>query len=356
MGTGTWAQDDALVTECDRFLAKVGREVQPDAVVIHDQAWIRRIDKTTTWDSVAALQEDLAFLNSLEGFRDPRQKKMIAWLSGASVWAEPIVTHMRRPIGDWSTTRDLDATSYPTLLVHRATDLEFVYVPTGRFWIGGESKAPQEQPHRHVTVSGFYLSTTECTNGAWQAGQTGDTTQPPEDRYPVTGVAFDEAVDWSRRLGLDLPTEAQWELAAGGPGSLVYPWGSDKCQPNVKGMFRASVPAEVGSRECDRSWQGVMDMAGNVREWCYPVSNATYRILTNGTQDPPVRPGGVVQRGASFRDSKKDGRTHARLFSPGATDEVGSGDDAVGFRPILSRDARPAPDSLGVDFVEVQTD
>jgi serine/threonine protein kinase len=360
MGMRTWDDADRLVGECEQFLGQVGRDLQQDAGVIRDRAWIRRIDLTMQWDSVAALMQDAAFLDGLKGFRDPRQKKMIAWFGGARKWAEPIVMHMRRLNGDWSTTRDLNADTYPSLLVHRATDLEFIYVPTGSFWIGGDSKAPQERPHRHVSVTGFYLSTTECTNAAWATSATGsggDTTSASDDRYPVTGVSFTQSVAWCRELGLDLPTEAQWEFAAGGPGSLQYPWGSGKCRPNVKRTFRASVPAETGSHECDRSWYGLMDMAGNVREWCYPVSNATYRILNSGAVDPPARPDGAVQRGASFQDPKNQGRTHARLFSPGTPGEAdtGAADDAVGFRPVLSRESRPPLDDEP-DVVEVPTD
>jgi len=360
MERGTWAQADSVVAECERFLARVGPDLQHDAGVIRDQAWIHRIDLTTAWDSVAALQADLAFLNGLDGFRDPRQKKMIAWLSGASTWAGPIVAHMRRRIGDWSTTRDPSANSYPSLLIHRVTGLEFVYVPTGSFWIGGESKAPQEQPHRHVTVTGFYLSTTECTNAAWATSSAasadgGDATLESDDLFPVTGISFAQTVAWCRRIGLDLPTEAQWELAAGGPGSLQYPWGSGKCQANVRRAFRSAAPAETGSHECDRSWHGVMDMAGNVREWCYPVSNATYRILNSGAQDPPARADGVVQRGASFGDPKKEGRTHARRFTPGPPGEAGPGHEVVGFRPVLSRDSQPPLDDVP-DVVEAPTD
>ncbi len=358
MGTGTWAEADSLVDECERFLGTVGPRQQQDAAVIGDRAWIRRINLTTTWGSVATLQEDLAFMDGLRGFRDPRQKKMVAWLSGAHRWAEPVVAHMQRLIGDWSTTRDLNGNSFPSLLVHRATGLEFVYVPTGTFWIGGESKAPQEQPHRHVSVTGFYMATTECTNAAWTAGSAGvggETTGASENFLPVTGVSFTQSVEWCRGLGLDLPTEAQWELAAGGPGSLRYPWGGGTCRPNVKRAFRSSALAEAGVHECDRSWHGVMDMAGNVREWCYPVSNATYRILNNGVQDPPARPDGVVQRGASFRDSKKDGRTHARRFSPGPLETAGPGDEVVGFRPVLAREARPVL-TAQENVVEAPTD
>ena len=361
MGMTTWTEADSLVGECERFLDTVARELHQDAGVIRDRAWIRRIDLTSTWGSVAALQDDLAFMDGLEGFRDPLQKKMIAWLSGAHRWAEPFVAHMQRPIGDWSTTMDLYADSYPSVLIHRATELEFVYVPTGSFWIGGESKAPQEQPRRHVSVTGFYLSATECTNVAWgawaarAAGGGGNVTFASDDRLPVTGVSFAQALAWCRKLGLDLPTEAQWEFAAGGPGSLRYPWGSGTCRPNVKRAFRSSAPADVASHECDRSWHGIMDMAGNVREWCYPVSNATYRILNNGVQDPPARSDGVVQRGASFQDSKTDGRTHVRRFSPGPRDEAGPGNEAVGFRPVLRRDSRPDL-TVQENVVEAQTD
>ena len=204
-------------------------------------------------------------------------------------------------------------------------------------------------------MTGFYLAATECTNTAWAAGESGDARLASDDRYPVTGVSFTRTVVWCRALGLDLPTEAQWELAAGGPGSLRYPWGSGKCQPNVKRAFRSAVPTETGTNECDRSWYGVMDMAGNVREWCYPVSNATYRILSSGALDPPARADGVVQRGASFQDPKKDGRTHARQFTPGAPDGAGPADEAVGFRPILSRDSRPPLDDAP-DVVEAPTE
>ena len=65
------------------------------------------------------------------------------------------------------------------------------------------------------------------------------------------------------------------------------------------------------------------------------MSNATYRILPEGAQDPPDWPDGIIVRGASWQDPLKDGRTHHRVFTPGSRTEVGSADAAVGFRPVL---------------------
>ena len=80
-------------------------------------------------------------------------------------------------------------------------------------------------------------------------------------------------------------------------------------------------------------------MAGNVREWCYPVAVKTYRGLAAGTQDPQGLEDAVITRGASYQDTKKEGRTHYRVdrYKQGALDDVGPGDRTTGFRPVLTK-------------------
>ncbi len=330
-----------LMIRCRQFRAVV----YPDD--LHEQvgkfletAWIRRIDLTTTWDSVSALDGDLAFLKDLR-VTGKDLPGTVAWLEGAQQWAEPIVAVMRKHPSDWTTVAGtLSAGSFPAVLVHRSTGLEFVYVPEGRFRIGGASGANAEKPHRWVTVPGFYLARTEVTNAAWADQHDPAGVLPDNALHAKSMVSFEDARQWCIERGLDLPTEAQWELAAGGQGSLEFPWGDRKCRPNVKSGFRRRELAEVGSFECDESaWCGAMDMAGNVSEWCYPVSNATYRVLVDGSNDPPWNGLGLIWRGSSYLGSKEEGMScfRRKRYTPLDVAGAGGAQDDIGFRPVISR-------------------
>lgn len=186
-----------------------------------------------------------------------------------------------------------------------------VYVPAGCFLMGTSdeqaeyaegleapdwprSRIATEQAQHEVCISrGYWIDQYEVTNAAFQAFvDAGGYTTPDywsEDGLkwlenqrvqflpsrcdsndapdaPRACVTWYEAEAYAKWRGGALPTEAQWEYAARGPESAIYPWGNtwDAEKANI---IDSTDTAPVGSFPGDISWVGAMDMAGNVMEW-----------------------------------------------------------------------------------------
>jgi len=108
------------------------------------------------------------------------------------------------------------------------------------------------------------------------------------ERSAAYGVTWHEAAAYCECRGARLPTEAEWEYAARGPDSLVYPWGNELILENVareEGAWKSGdgvqAPILVGTKPEGRSWVGVHDMSGNVYEWV----NSIYRPYPHDASD-----------------------------------------------------------------------
>jgi formylglycine-generating enzyme required for sulfatase activity len=187
-----------------------------------------------------------------------------------------------------------------------------LYVPRGVVTMRGDA---QTAPRR-LTVETFAISETEVTNDQYFQFVQETGRKPPADwidsRYPsgtanepVRSVSWHDAVaycSWlTAKIGaqVELPTEAQWELAAGGPSGFKYPWGNDwdvnaASSVETKGQIRV-----VRSYPRNRSPYGAYDMAGNVWEWIansghdqdgFPISadGVEYRIAKGGSANEPA--------------------------------------------------------------------
>jgi serine/threonine protein kinase len=97
-----------------------------------------------------------------------------------------------------------------------------------------------------------------------------------DNQFPVVGIFWDNAAAFcrwlSRNTGLNfkLPSEAQWQKAAQGTDGRLYPWGFEKPGDNLNlANFNSSgKTVKVAANPQGASPYGLLNMAGNVEEWC----------------------------------------------------------------------------------------
>jgi iron(II)-dependent oxidoreductase len=106
------------------------------------------------------------------------------------------------------------------------------------------------------------------SNGGWERRRF-DRWLELESDLPVTNVNWFEASAFCRWAGRRLPTEAEWELAAGGgpSGKRRYPWGEEAPAGHANLDLRAGGPVPVDALPAGDSAQGVRQLLGNVWEW-----------------------------------------------------------------------------------------
>ncbi len=170
-----------------------------------------------------------------------------------------------------------------------------VYIPSGPFLMGSsdEDAEADERPQREVVLDGFYIDKYEVSWRQWKASALPYSTitgtrrarpEPPDwgvlDAHPMVNVTWREAQAFMAWAGKRLPTEAEWEKAARGTDGRTYPWGNDP--PTFDRAIWHDHPqssmstAEVVCCEAGASPYGVMNMAGNVYEWCEDVYDRAY--------------------------------------------------------------------------------
>jgi formylglycine-generating enzyme required for sulfatase activity len=234
--------------------------------------------------------------------------------------------------------------------------MNLVYIKGGSFMMGGELEV-DESPKHKVTVDDFYLGKYEVTQAEWRSVMGSD---PPKlynkgcNQCPVEQVSWDDVQQFIKRLNQQtgrnyrLPTEAEWEYAAGNADKRTkYSWGNaspttsnggnladetvrkelPRCPSVISGYNdRYASTAPVGSYKPNEL--NLYDMTGNVWEWCSDWYSPDYY-----RNSPSINPKGPVNgtkraiRGGSWYSDLMDCRVTNRNCG-----DVDKSTNLIGFR------------------------
>jgi formylglycine-generating enzyme required for sulfatase activity len=200
-----------------------------------------------------------------------------------------------------------------------ADGMVMLNIPAGPFIMGSDNGNPDESPAHAVTLDAFWIDQTEVTNemykkcvisGACREPASVDVPnyyfQAPYADYPVINVNWNAASVYCTWAGSRLPSEAEWEKAARGDKEGTYPWGNiapDSNLANYGDYSRGTT--KVGSYPAGASPYGVLDMAGNIREWVNDWFDANY-YSQSPAYNPPGTENGTARviRGGAYSDSE----------------------------------------------------
>jgi LysM repeat protein len=227
--------------------------------------------------------------------------------------------------------------------------VDMVLVPAGCFMMGSNDGNYDEQPvNEQCFDEPFWIERYEVTNEEY--GSTGCEDWSSELDQPRNCISWSAASDYCESLSGRLPTEGEWEYAAGGPDNLIYPWGNEFVAENViykdSPEYGDTKAAPIGHHEDGISWVGAYDLSGNVWEW----TSTVYQQYPYDAEDGRENSSNInvlrVLRGGSFDYDEFNQRTATRL---GDIPDNGSGN--YGFRCARDYDfsesepTEPTPES-----------
>jgi formylglycine-generating enzyme required for sulfatase activity len=250
------------------------------------------------------------------------------------------------------------------------------HIPGGEFEMGSLSGDPDETPVRMVTLSPFFMDTTEVTRAdyyalmnvrPWQQ-HAGSYAGGPGDEQPAGSVSWYDAVLYCNarsvregkekvysysslsgtpgngavltdveidytRAGYRLPTEAEWEYAARAGTSSRFIWGDTREGADVYAWHGGNSGMLIHPvARLEPNFFGLYDVIGNVEEWVNDYGIGASSPDGSPQTDPTGPENGVMRclRGGATVMQPWVLRTANRGY-----DEPDSSASLSGFRVVL---------------------
>ncbi len=226
-----------------------------------------------------------------------------------------------------------------------ATSGDMVLIPAGSFAMGDAfdpEGGDNELPVHTVTVSAFYMDTTEVTKAKWDAVYTWGTSHGysfdnagsgKATNHPVHTVNWYDCIAWANaRSQFDgftpCYTNTIQHARANYYASSSYSY--DRSTGGYHPDAGTTSPFTMAVGSFAPNGYGLCDMAGNLYEWCWDRYLATYYTSSPGT-DPrgPASGSNRVRRGGSWGSNPSNCRVASRNGS-----SLGNENSGLGFRLV----------------------
>jgi formylglycine-generating enzyme required for sulfatase activity/archaellum biogenesis ATPase FlaH len=241
---------------------------------------------------------------------------------------------------------------------------------------GDDNAEDNEMPQHTVTINDFYIDQFEvrvqqfakflneiggysdnCGNGRFDCAATGFETsftlllnnvglyEPTAGfgNYPINWVTWYGAADYCEWAGARLPTEAEWEYAARGLDSRIYPWGDTPLPSSKLALFNQEF-VRVNIHEVLKpadyypdgvSPFGAFSMAGSMWEWAADDYAEDYtNAPTDGSAYVNENSREKVLRGGGWTSPAEEIRTTSRINAAPIWGNINSDREysTIGFR------------------------
>jgi iron(II)-dependent oxidoreductase len=202
------------------------------------------------------------------------------------------------------------------------------YVRPGHYYTSQSAELGERKGEKYkVRVSSFWIDKYKVTNedycrflndgnpGYWNSAVWSNINRDKDGlfrvdadkaKWPVVAINWYQAAGYAEWAGKRLPTEAEWEFAAGGREGRKYPWGNQPPDEARGGNARQGEGySPVDAFPAGATPDGVFGLAGNAAEWCADFYSHDYY-----DKSPP---GGVLidPRGPVAGDAANG---YARMF------------------------------------------